>query len=98
MPGASTASPGATFDVDGDRRQGHDDILRYYADKTFTFPDFRPSPGRLQVEGSTVTVDIDVHIGGADSVVRDVFETDAEHQRITSLCVRGFADALRATR
>ena len=44
-----------------------------------------------------MTVDIDVHIGGADSVVRDVFETDAEHQHIRSLCVRGFADALAAT-
>ena len=87
----------ATFDVDGDRRQGHEDILRYYTDRTFTYLDFRPSPGPLRVDGSTVTVDIDVHIGGADSVVRDVFETDAEHQHIRSLCVRGFADALAAT-
>ena len=85
----------ATFDVDGDRRQGRDDILRYYTERTFTFPDFRPAPGPLEIDGSTVMVDIDVHIGGADSSVRDVFETDAGH--ITSLCVRGFADALRAT-
>ena len=42
-----------------------------------------------------MTVDIDVHLGGADSTVRDVFETDGE--RITSLRVRGFADALAAT-
>ncbi len=39
-------------------------------------------------------MDIDVHLGGADTAVRDVFETDGE--RITSLRVRGFADALAA--
>jgi hypothetical protein len=48
------------------------------------------------VDGKTVTVDIDVHIGGADNTVRDVFEIDGG--RITSLCVRGFADALRSIR
>jgi predicted TIM-barrel fold metal-dependent hydrolase len=87
-------APGASFDVDGDVRHGLDDILSYYTEKTFTFADFRPVPGPLRVEGTTVTVDIDVHLGGARNSVRDVFETDGE--RITSLCVRGFADALRA--
>ncbi len=87
-------APDAAFDVDGDRRRGHDDILAYYTEKTFSHDDFRPTPGPTQVDGSTVTVDLDVHIGGADSRVRDVFETDGEH--ITSLVVRGFADALRA--
>lgn len=86
-------APGAAFDVDGDRRSGHDAILAYYTDKTFTFDDFRPTPGPMQVDGLTVTVDLDVHIGGAESRVRDVFETDGD--RITSLVVRGFADALR---
>ena len=43
-----------------------------------------------------MTVDIDVHLGGADNTVRDVFETDGA--RITSLQVRGFADALQAVR
>jgi len=84
----------AAFDVDGDRRRGHDAILAYYTEKTFTFDDFRPTPGTVQVDGSTVVVDLDVHIGGAESHVRDVFETDGTH--ITSLVVRGFADALRA--
>ncbi len=88
-------APDATFDVDGDRRRGHDDIVRYYTEQTFTFPDFRPAPRPLQVDGSTVTVDIDVHIGGADSTVRDVFEI--EDGRIASLSVRGFANALAAT-
>jgi hypothetical protein len=56
--------------------------------------DFRPTPGPLQMDGTTVTVDIEVHLGGADRSVRDVFETDGE--RITALQVRGFADALHA--
>ncbi len=89
----SLFAPEAVFDVDGDVRHGHDDILAYYTGRTFTFDDFRPAPGPLQVDGTTVTVDIDVHLGGSDSTVRDVFETDGT--RITSLRVRGFADALQ---
>lgn len=87
-------APDATFDVDGDVRHGHEDILRYYKEKTFVFEDFRPDPGPLQVDGTTVTVDIDVHLGGNTQSVRDVFATDG--QRITALEVRGFADVLRA--
>ena len=58
-------APDATFDVDGDRRRGHEDILAYYAEHTFVFEDFRPDPAPLQIDGTTVTVDIDVHLGGA---------------------------------
>jgi ketosteroid isomerase-like protein len=87
-------APDATFDVDGEVRTGHDQILAYYAEHTFTSDDFRPTPHPLEVKGSTVTVDIDVHIGGAESRVRDVFEL--EDGRIRSLVVRGFADALEA--
>ncbi len=87
-------APDAVFDVDGDRRRGHEDILAYYTDHTFVFEDFRPDPGTLEVDGSTVTVDIAVHLGGAERSVRDVFETDGG--RITALRVRGFADVLRA--
>jgi predicted TIM-barrel fold metal-dependent hydrolase len=87
-------APEAVLDIDGQRRIGHKDVLAYYTQHTFTFEDFRPQPGELKVEGSSVTVDIDVHLGGADSVVRDLFETDGE--RITSLHVRGFDAALRA--
>ena len=90
----SLFAPDATFDVDGEVRRGRADILAYYAERTFTFEDFRPSPRPLQIDGTTVVVDIDVHLGGADATVRDVFETDGE--RITSLWVRGFADALAA--
>jgi hypothetical protein len=86
--------PDATIDVDGDERRGHEDVLRYYTEHTFVHEDFRPTPGALRVDGTTVTVDIDVHLGGADRSVRDVFETDGE--RITALRVRGFADVLRA--
>jgi ketosteroid isomerase-like protein len=91
----SLFAPDASFDVDGDVRHGHDEILAYYTERTFTFDDFRPTPLPLEVDGSTVTVDIDVHIGGADSRVRDVFEL--EDGKVRSLVVRGFADALRAT-
>lgn len=86
----------ATFDVDGEVRAGREAILDYYSERTFTFEDFRPAPGPITVEGSTVTVDIDVHMGGADSRVRDVFEIRGG--RIRSLQVRGFADALRSAR
>jgi hypothetical protein len=41
-------------------------------------------------------VDIDVHIGGAQSRVHDVFETDGS--RITALQVSGFEEALGAAR
>ncbi|HEY6430263.1 MAG TPA: amidohydrolase family protein [Acidimicrobiales bacterium] len=84
----------ASFDVDGEVRSGHEAILDYYTERTFTFTDFRPAPGPVSVEGSSVTVDIDVHIGGADNTVRDVFEIAGG--KIRSLQVRGFADALRA--
>jgi ketosteroid isomerase-like protein len=91
----SLFAPDASFDVDGEVRHGHEQILDYYIERTFTFDDFRPVPQPLEIAGSTVTVDIDVHIGGAESRVRDVFEL--RDGRISSLCVRGFADALRAT-
>jgi hypothetical protein len=87
-------APDATFDVDGEIRTGHEQILAYYTERTFTFDDFRPVPQPLHIEGSTVTVDIDVHIGGAENRVRDVFEL--QDGRIRSLVVRGFADALRS--
>ena len=87
-------APGAVLDVDGERRVGLEAVLAYYAEHTFTYEDFRPSPGELQVEGTSVTVQIEVHLGGADSVVRDVFETEGD--RITVVQVRGFDAALRA--
>jgi hypothetical protein len=87
-------APDAAFDVDGEVRRGRADIVAYYTERTFTFEDFRPSPRPLQIDGTTVTMDIDVHLGGADTTVRDVFETDGTS--ITSLCVRGFAGALAA--
>ena len=87
-------APDAVLDVDGERRIGLDAVLAYYAEHTFTYPDFRPSPAELQVQGTSVTVEIDVHLGGTDSVVRDVFETEGD--RITVVRVSGFDAALRA--
>ena len=43
-------APDAAFDVDGDRRRGHDAILAYYAGHTFGYADFRPTRDRC---GST---------------------------------------------
>ncbi len=90
----SLFAPDASFDVDGEVRAGHEAILDYYTERTFPFEDFRPAPGAIVVEGTTATVDIDVHIGGADSTVRDAFEIRGG--QIRSLQVRGFAEALRA--
>jgi uncharacterized protein len=87
-------APDASFDVDGEVRAGHEAILDYYTERTFTFADFRPAPGQVAVDGTTVTVDIDVHIGGADRTVRDVFEI--RDGQIRSLQVRGFAEAVQA--
>jgi len=87
-------APDGELDVDGEVRRGHDEVLAYYTERTFVYEDFRPSPGPLHVDGTTVTVDIDVYLGGAHTMVRDVFETDGE--RIRSVRVRGFADALEA--
>ena len=88
---ARVFTPGAVLDVDGERRVGLDSVLAYYAEHTFTYEDFRPDPGELQVEGASVTVEIEVHLGGTDSVVRDVFETEGD--RITAVHVRGFESA-----
>jgi predicted TIM-barrel fold metal-dependent hydrolase len=85
-------APDASFDVDGEVRAGREAIIDYYIERTFRFEDFRPAPGLVAVEGSTATVDIDVHIGGAESTVRDVFEI--RDGQIRSLRVRGFAHAL----
>ncbi len=92
----SLFDPDAVFDVDGEVRRGRRDIIRYYSERTFTFEDFRPWPRPAQVDGARATVDIDVHLGGADTTVRDVFEI--RKGRIVSLQVRGFADALSAAR
>ena len=75
------------------RLEGRDNVLEYYG-ATFAYPDFRPAPGPPVIEGNRVTVDIDVHLGGHDAVVRDVFELEAG--RITSLHITGFDEALHA--
>jgi len=91
---AGLFTPDAVLDVDGEVRVGRDAVLSYYTERTFSYEDFRPAPGPLRVEGTTVDVDLDVHLGGADSSVHDVIETDGE--RITSVRVTGFVEALRA--
>jgi predicted TIM-barrel fold metal-dependent hydrolase len=92
----SLFSPSATMVVDTTRLDGIDAIMRYYAQQAFTFADFRPDPGPLDVAGHRVSVSIDVHLGGQDRTVFDVFETDGS--RITSLRVSGFEEVLRSAR
>lgn len=86
-------APDAVFESGDVHLTGRDAIVGYYVDNTFTFEDFRPDPGPLTIEGHTVSVSLDVHLGGADNAVHDVFETDGS--RITSLRVSGFDQALR---
>jgi predicted TIM-barrel fold metal-dependent hydrolase len=83
----------AVFESGDIRLQGLDAICGYYLAKTFTYEDFRPAPGTPTFEGTRMEVDIDVHLGGADNSVHDVFETDGT--RITALRVSGFEEALR---
>jgi uncharacterized protein len=84
----------AVFESGDIRLQGLDAICGYYLNKTFTYEDFRPAPGTTTFEGTRMEVDIDVHLGGADNSVHDVFETDG--RRITALRVSGFEEALRS--
>jgi 2,3-dihydroxybenzoate decarboxylase len=91
-------APDAVLESGGIRLVGRDAVLGYYRTNTFTFDDFRPAPGPLDIDpsGQRVTVDIDVRLGGQDRSVHDVFEfVDG---RITSLRITGFEDALRAAR
>jgi uncharacterized protein len=86
----------AVLVVDGERREGREAVLDYYREHTFGFPDFRPDPGPLAIDGGRVTVSIAVHLGGVDRTVLDVFEVDDD--RITSLRVTGFEEVLRSAR
>jgi len=88
-------APHIIFESGPVRLEGIDAVLGYYA-QTFAYPDFRPAPGPLHTEGNRVSVDIDVHIGGHDAKVHDVFTL--ESGRITSLHITGFDEALRAAR
>jgi predicted TIM-barrel fold metal-dependent hydrolase len=92
----SLFDPAATMSIDEVELAGIRAIMGYYEQNAFTFADFRPDPGPLQVEGNRISVPIDVHLGGQDRNVHDVFETDGS--RITSLRVSGFEEVLRAAR
>ncbi len=87
-------APHAVFQSGDVRLEGIDAICGYYLSRTFTFPDFRPAPGPVRVDGMLAHVDIAVRLGGTDASVHDVFETDGQH--IVALHVSGFEDALRA--
>ncbi len=76
-------APDAVLESGETRLIGRDAVLGYYTENTFTFDDFRPEPGPLEVSGNRVSVSLDVRLGGSDRTVFDVFETDGS--RITSL-------------
>jgi hypothetical protein len=89
-------TPDAVLESGATHLEGRDKVLSYYIANTFTFPDFRPTPGPLTVEddGRRVSVDIEVRLGGHTSRVHDVFElVDGRIRRIT---ITGFDDALRS--
>ena len=87
-------TPDAVFESGDIRLQGRDAISEYYTAKTFAFDDFRPAPRPPSFDGTQIRVDIDVHIGGKQHTVHDVFETDGS--RIAALRVSGFEEALGA--
>ncbi len=89
-------TPNATLISGEVTLEGRDKVVGYYVANTFTFDDFRPQPGPLHIDGNCVSVTIQVHMGGVDHTVHDVFET--EDGRITSLHITGFDDALRSAR
>jgi hypothetical protein len=89
-------APDALLKSGETRLVGRDAVLRYYLENTFTFDDFRPEPGPLEVDGTRVSVSLNVRLGGSDRTVFDVFETDGT--RITSLHISGFDEALRSAR
>jgi predicted TIM-barrel fold metal-dependent hydrolase len=80
-------SPDAVLESDGVNLVGPDAILRHYSEKTFTHDEFRPIPGPLSIDGTKVTVDVDVRLGGSEHIVHDVFEIHGTH--ITSLRITG---------
>ncbi|HXW34416.1 MAG TPA: nuclear transport factor 2 family protein [Acidimicrobiales bacterium] len=63
--------------------RGADAIADFYTTGAFTYDDLLPSPRPLEVDGDTVHVVIDLHMGGADHVVADTFRiTDGKIQRL----------------
>ncbi len=89
-------APDAVFESGHVVLEGLHAICDYYVTKTFTYSDFRPAARTPIFEGTTIHVDIDVHIGGTQNSVHDVFETDGH--RITALRVSGFEEALGSAR
>jgi uncharacterized protein len=93
---AGLFTPDAVLQSGDTRLEGRPAVLGYYQANTFTFEDFRPQPGPLEIDGQRVTVDLQVRLGGQDRQVHDVFVLADD--RIASLHITGFDDALRAAR
>jgi hypothetical protein len=52
---------------------GRDAIVSFYRDLAFTVDDLWPEPGPLIVDGDRVAVEIRLRMGGAITLVGDVF-------------------------
>jgi ketosteroid isomerase-like protein len=52
---------------------GRDAIVGFYRDLAFTVDDLWPEPGPLIVDGDRVAVEIELHMGGAVTLMGDVF-------------------------
>jgi hypothetical protein len=93
---ASLFTPDATLHSGDVTLAGRDNVVGYYTANTFTFDDFLPEPGPLQIDGSNVSVTIRARMGGKYHTVHDVFET--ENGRIKALHITGFDYAIRSAR
>lgn len=64
--GAELVSAAGTF-------LGRDAIVAFYRDLAFQVADLWPDPGPLIIDGDRVAVEIELHMGGAVTLVGDVF-------------------------
>ena len=64
---------------------GGDAIVGFYRDLAFTVDDLWPEPGPLIVDGDRVAVEIRLRIGGATTLVGDVFTSSGD--RIARLAI-----------
>ncbi len=87
-------APDAVLDAQGTEYRGAEAIARFYAEGAFAFDDLLPTPGPARVDGTTVVVEIDLHIAGTDTPVVDTFTVG--DGRIHSLVIEGLSDEVRA--
>jgi predicted TIM-barrel fold metal-dependent hydrolase len=90
----SMFTPDAVLDAQGTEYRGPEAIAGFYREGAFKFDDLEPHPRAPAADGSTVVVEIDLHIAGTDSEVVDTFEIAGD--QISSLRIEGLTDEVRA--